>query len=383
MPGIAVRSDLAASFVDELGDPPESSQVEISLFGPGYGECVVLHVGNGSWVIVDSCTHPGFDLPTPLHYLQSLGVDVSTQVKCVIVSHWHDDHVSGMSRVVAECKNARISSSAVLLREEFLTVMEAYAQSNVPGKTGVDELRAVLDELESSKRHIRRAGAGTEIWYQTDGWNSDSFSCQIKALGPSDAMATASAKSIADFVCGLGPQCRAPSLKENLTSIVLWVSVGTDGFILGGDMQEKPHRGWTFIIEEFQDALRDGFAYKVAHHGSETSHHHKVWTNLLRSEPYAVVAPFIRGATRLPSKSDVDRILGYTSNGFITAPPTMTGKRRKRTPTVERVMREGMKNTREVIMTQGQIRMRMSPGQPDSINVQLFNGALPLVDAWS
>ncbi len=383
MPGTAGKSDLAASFVDDVGDPPEPNQVEISLFGPGYGECVALHVGNGSWVIVDSCTHPDFDIPTPLHYLQTLGVDVSTQVKCVVVSHWHDDHVSGMSRVVAECKSARISCSAVLLREEFVTVIEAYAQSNVPRKTGVDELRAVFDEMESSQRHIRRAGAGTEIWHQTDGWNPDSFSCQIKALGPSDAMATASAKSIADLVCDLGPQCRAPSLKENLTSIVLWVSVGTDGFILGGDMQEKPHRGWTVILDEFGDVLRDGFAYKVAHHGSENSHRHNVWTNLLRSEAYALLAPFVGGSTRLPSKSDVDRILGYTSNGFITAPPTVTGKRRKRTPPVERVMKEGMRNTREVIMTQGHVRIRMSPGRPDSIKVQLFNGALPLVDAWS
>ena len=382
MPGNAVRSDLAASFVDDVGDPPESSQVEISLFGPGYGECVVLHVGNGSWVIVDSCTHPDFDTPTPLHYLQSLGVDVSTQVKCVVVSHWHDDHVSGMSRVVAECKSARISCSVAYLKEEFMTVMEAYAQSNVPQKTGVDELRAVFDELESSKRHIRRAGAGTEIWHQSGGWNRDSFNCQIKALGPSDAMATASAKSIAELVCDQGPQCRAPSQK-NLTSIVLWVSVGTDGFILGGDMPEKPHRGWTVILDEFEDALRDGFAYKVAHHGSKNSHHHNVWTHFLRSEPYALLAPFIGGATRLPGKSDVNRILDYTNNGFITAPPTLTGRRRKRTPPVERVMKEGMGNIREVIMTQGQVRIRMRPGQPDSIKVQLFNGALPLVDAWS
>ena len=35
--------------------PPGKNEFEITLFGPGYGESVVLHVGSGAWIVVDSC----------------------------------------------------------------------------------------------------------------------------------------------------------------------------------------------------------------------------------------------------------------------------------------------------------------------------------------
>ena len=44
------------------GVPPEHNVMEVTVIGPGYGECILLHIGNGNWVIVDSClnaeSHP-------------------------------------------------------------------------------------------------------------------------------------------------------------------------------------------------------------------------------------------------------------------------------------------------------------------------------------
>ena len=34
---------------------PPSDVVEVSLIGPGYGESIVVHIGDGEWIIVDSC----------------------------------------------------------------------------------------------------------------------------------------------------------------------------------------------------------------------------------------------------------------------------------------------------------------------------------------
>jgi hypothetical protein len=34
---------------------PRIGECELSLFGSGVGECIVIHLGNGDWVIVDSC----------------------------------------------------------------------------------------------------------------------------------------------------------------------------------------------------------------------------------------------------------------------------------------------------------------------------------------
>ena len=54
---------------------PATNEVEISLFGPGYGECIVIHVGENEWVIVDSC------------------IDAETRSSCAIWSQlriWND-----------------------------------------------------------------------------------------------------------------------------------------------------------------------------------------------------------------------------------------------------------------------------------------------------
>lgn len=76
--------------------PPASQEMEVSIFGPGFGECVVLHFGNNDWGVVDSCLHPASRLPTALHYLEALKVDVSQSVRFVTATHWHDDHMHGI-----------------------------------------------------------------------------------------------------------------------------------------------------------------------------------------------------------------------------------------------------------------------------------------------
>lgn len=33
---------------------PRLDEIEVSLLGPGYGESVVVHMGGGEWMVVDS-----------------------------------------------------------------------------------------------------------------------------------------------------------------------------------------------------------------------------------------------------------------------------------------------------------------------------------------
>lgn len=46
----------------DVGSAPESDQFELTLIGPGYGESVVVHLGRGLWMIVDSCVDSDGDL---------------------------------------------------------------------------------------------------------------------------------------------------------------------------------------------------------------------------------------------------------------------------------------------------------------------------------
>jgi hypothetical protein len=59
---------------------PAPHEIEISLFGPGFGESIVVHAGNDHWIIVDSCIDADSGRPAALAYLDSIKVDVSSAV---------------------------------------------------------------------------------------------------------------------------------------------------------------------------------------------------------------------------------------------------------------------------------------------------------------
>jgi glyoxylase-like metal-dependent hydrolase (beta-lactamase superfamily II) len=79
---------------------PGSDQVEINLFGPGFGECILLHVGSNRWIVIDSRIRRESTNPVALEYLSAIGVDAAAAVQLIVATHWHDDHVRGLSALV-------------------------------------------------------------------------------------------------------------------------------------------------------------------------------------------------------------------------------------------------------------------------------------------
>jgi hypothetical protein len=48
------------------------------LIGPGYGESIIVHLGDGEWMIVDSCVQrldQGNPQSAAVAYLREIGVD--------------------------------------------------------------------------------------------------------------------------------------------------------------------------------------------------------------------------------------------------------------------------------------------------------------------
>ncbi len=83
--------------------PPNSDQIELTLFGPGFGECVAIHLGDNRWIVVDSCSDKTTGNPAVLDYFNTIGLSPQEVVKLIVISHWHDDHVRGLSKLVSSC----------------------------------------------------------------------------------------------------------------------------------------------------------------------------------------------------------------------------------------------------------------------------------------
>lgn len=105
-----------------------------------------MHVGDGAWVLVDSCGRT--DAPSALEYLGILGVDPGEAVKLIVASHWHDDHIRGIAQMAAVCRKAKFCCSNVLCADEFLGVVHALENRHfAASSSGVREIYSVFSRL--------------------------------------------------------------------------------------------------------------------------------------------------------------------------------------------------------------------------------------------
>lgn len=184
---------MSSSRISADNEPPGSDELEMTVFGPGVGECIVLHLGNDDWIIVDSCTLPKDAEPVALQYLNRIRVDASTSVRWVIATHWHDDHIQGLAKVLRECRAARFAMSAALSAQQFLQlVLEVDAQNRlVKHNSSASELAGILEILESRATGTYVAGPSA---YAQDGsrlfQGGYGGTAEVWALSPSAATVT-------------------------------------------------------------------------------------------------------------------------------------------------------------------------------------------------
>src|SRR5262249_12335263 len=132
-----------------LDDPPGSDVIEISIFGPGRGESIAVHLGDSRWIIVDSCRVSSKSIPV-LSYLQNVGVDMAKDVKLVVATHPHLDHFAGTADVFRTCTSAECVCSSAMMDADFfaLTDLQAEDHAGVPGRA-YKEYRQVFELIES------------------------------------------------------------------------------------------------------------------------------------------------------------------------------------------------------------------------------------------
>lgn len=355
---------------------PAFDEIEISLFGggAGVGECIVAHVGAKQWIVVDSFT-ARTGQPVAQDYLQSIGVNLAEDVKFIIASHWHDDHIQGISRLFAKAATAKFVISSALKADEFGTLIQIDQQINSRKRT-IGELNQILATKIKESRGLVEAISDRTLWTHTFEGNQ----CTIYSLSPSDASVQLARQEIASLVQGFDSANRKiPDINPNHNSVVIRITVGDKHILLGSDLEITggADTGWSAVLSSIYKPDRNASVFKVPHHGSETSYAPDIWEELLISSPFAIVTPFKKGKKRLPQKEYADKILNHADSAFITSDPNARAKPKKRDHKVEKTIRQLGFNPVELSYPEGHIRLRSKLNE-QGWRVELFGSAIHL-----
>ena len=343
---------------------PASDQIEVSLFGPGNGECVLVHAGNGDWLVVDSCRDSRTREQPALSYLRNIGVDPEVAVRLVVATHWHDDHIGGLSQVVRECVSAKFACSVAVRAREFQAFLNLRRSDELVEPTNIDELDRTFEVLQTRMEGnppfppLCFASALRDIWHRDP--HPGTVGAEVVALTPSSATELFAFQGLESLMPTAGSDRKPIAQRnENATSVALWVRVGQSSVLLGSDLQETghPHTGWSEVADAHPARLGRAVLFKVAHHGSQNGDSPEVWTRLLDDPRVAIVTPFRR--SHLPTVEDRARICGAATSAFVTADPDATlGPRLPRT--VAAAARSHTVMLQEAEGATGQIRARWS-----------------------
>lgn len=352
---------------------PDQNTFEVSLFGPGMGECLVVHLGNGEWIIVDSCfaeKKARVRVPVAVEYLTQLGVDIPKAVKLIVATHWHDDHIKGLSEIVELAKKSDFVCSSAFHHDDFYRVVAGSEKARFRKfSSGVDEFRTIWRSLEQ----------GRQVWASENvSLLTSTSGVAVKALSPSGETIKDSFRQLSKIIPRAGGQIkRATYIKPNHTSIVIQITTPTKNVLLGADLENRSESfyGWNAIANSKGWEPRKSHIYKVAHHGSQNAHPTQHWGAFIENDPDCLVTPFTRLSSPLPTLTDVQRLKQHGAKLYCTVWPLLRKpyKHGKRT---DQIMDKVFLSRTAMPSRCGHVRLRFSLTDPAAeTQVDLYDGA--------
>lgn len=290
--------------------PPKNDDIEFTVFGRGYGECILIKYSENDYAVIDCFRNTDEQKkPIIIDYFEWIGESLD-KIKCIVVTHWHQDHISGISELVKSSKNATIALSPIIANEQFLNCI-ADIREKKKSKTSVDDFYEIIDMITTGEREYVAAMNKIVICEEN---SSNSDHNIIKALAPQQNELIINIKNLNSKILDNRITYDVPD--NNELSVVLLFKYDNHRILLGGDMENNSGNafGWDGIVKNYKEPKSD--IYKVAHHGSKTGDHDKIWTDLLEKLPVSILTTFNRG-TGIPNEDDINRLMEYSKKLFI------------------------------------------------------------------
>jgi len=255
------------------------------VFGPGKGECTVLWIPPGVWVVVDSCKVG--NQAAALHVLAKY----AGKCGCLMLTHRHHDHYGEMPSVMSFGDWDTLACND--LKVEHDDDPEA-------GKKG--DLEETLSRLRA-----RLKGDASRFWWT---WRADQKcfgDALLTVLHPEEAFSRQK------------PNRKVSELNEISSAVLVqWHGVT---LLLGAD---TPNPYWRRISESFQKkfAINEHTFAKLPHHGSAGALDH-CFLNGSTSRIW-VTTPYNSGPKKLPAFADgdgIEQMLQHVSEVHLTGLP--------------------------------------------------------------
>ena len=301
---------------------PSNLFPEVIIFGKGVGECILIKSKSGEYIVIDSFLDKDSNRPIVLDYLDKFAIPYS-QIKMVVVSHWHKDHIDGIAQIIeAAGKGVEVVINPIIKKKKY---QQFLANQVAKVNSEADEFGKVMSLI--SKNQIKKIVPIIDkpIYCKS----RDDI--KLTALSPVDEEFNCYIEKLLDNLAGDKSTDKIPD--ENLLSIVLLLDFNGESFLLSSDMENRKESGWQEIINNYKECLyTKAKYYKVPHHGSKTGENIDVWNKLLIAKPLSFATLFNK--CNLPSDEDINRIAENSKCVFVI------GEKNKRDDAFERDLRK-------------------------------------------
>jgi beta-lactamase superfamily II metal-dependent hydrolase len=272
--------------LEQLSD----DQLHVLIFGPGFGESILVRVPHDSWLVVDCLRRfTPEELVPAARVLDHLGV----RAAAVALTHPHLDHTNGFPALVERrLPGAPVGCLPTPLMDQWRGAPDA--ERELRGSATEAALAAVTDAWEREPE---------SRWELVEGESRPLGSGQIDVLHPRDI--------------AVGQRLVARDLNSASSPMVVrWEGASV---VLAADLI---WRQWNSLPERIDD-LTGADALKAPHHGSRNAQHPRVIGTPPPGNRPCLVTPWNKGR-RLPRFEDgegIDLLLAAHQTVELTALP--------------------------------------------------------------
>jgi hypothetical protein len=325
----------------------DKCEIHIASQGGAYGECIVIHIGDNNWVVVDSCRDKDTREALPIKILNDRKVKFD-DVALIVCTHWHKDHTNGISDLLEICPNAKFAFARPDSFERFAQFIEYdYLHKSEYGNDVTGDFQKCLHTLKKTNKPIRVSCDQLLLSRQLQSLPLKVYSLSPSQKANSDFEFEISRLKEKQQYSNVAIQRKSP----NDISVVLLFEIGYTCFLLGADLEVKKDNddyGWLNITRK-SEAIRGAnksVLFKIPHHGSKNGYHEEIWNKLLIQNPDGVITPNSR--SDLPSEGMVNTYSSLTARLHMTAEPKSYRKPKKRSRDASKTINELNPSLKEI-----------------------------------